>query len=380
MRIIICTGNGGIGSALAASMTASAAAQAGRKTILASIGPSHSIGAVLGTLLTSEPQSLALNLDAWELDAANDLSAFMSEIRSRLFGNLAHLSGEELPLMLGIDFFLALERIRRARAAGYELAVIDAGQHDTLLRVLALPDSFRWFVRLMFGIDRGTGKNMQSVGRAMMPTSLLPFEWVSAIQDARVQFEQLRDEATAIDTTTVRYVLRPDRAALAEARLAVAALHLHGLAVDALLAGPLLPTDVADTRLQAVTEQEQAVLQEAAQLWQPRPTFSLPLGTHPTSAAQLAGVGQALYGEHRPDNMLTPVTPIMYSHTPDPLLAISLPGVPREALNLTMSGDELIVRVGPYRRHILLPEGLRGKNNIRASREGERLLVRLRPS
>ena len=44
---------------------------------------------------------------------------------------------------------------------------------------------------------------------------------------------------------------------------------------------------------------------------------------------------------------------------------------------LTLSGDELIIRIGGYRRHILLPEALRG-GAIKATREGEHLIVRQR--
>ena len=43
----------------------------------------------------------------------------------------------------------------------------------------------------------------------------------------------------------------------------------------------------------------------------------------------------------------------------------------------TLSGDELIIRIGAYRRHILLPEALRG-GAIKATREGEYLIVRRR--
>jgi arsenite/tail-anchored protein-transporting ATPase len=60
-----------------------------------------------------------------------------------------------------------------------------------------------------------------------------------------------------------------------------------------------------------------------------------------------------------------------------PAIAIELPGLPKNALQLTLSGDELIVRIGAYRRHILLPEGLRG-GAIKATREGEYLIVRKR--
>jgi anion-transporting ArsA/GET3 family ATPase len=348
--------------------------------MLASIGPSHSLSALVGAHLSSAPLAVAPNLDAWELDAPADLGDMLEQIRPKLFGPLAHLSSDELPLILGIDFFLCLERIRQAAAAGYDLAVVDAGPHDALLRVLALPDSFRWLVRLLLGIDRGPGQSSQSVGRAMIPTSLLPFEWVGQTQEARIRFETMRDQATVFPQTAVRYVLRPDTAGLDEARLAVPALHLHGLAVDALVVGPLIPADVADARLTGIVEQQQAIMSEAESIWSPRPILRLPLSPSQGDVGHLAALGYALYGEHAPDHIYTTQPPIEHGGGAQPFVAISLPGIQREALHLTISGDELIVRAGPYRRHLLLPDSLRGKGNIRASREGERLIVRLRQS
>ncbi len=63
---------------------------------------------------------------------------------------------------------------------------------------------------------------------------------------------------------------------------------------------------------------------------------------------------------------------------PTPTVALDLPGLPREQLGLTLSGDELIVRAGPYRRHLLLPDGLRGVSAIKASKQGDTLLVQPR--
>ncbi|NJN15645.1 MAG: hypothetical protein HC822_04800 [Oscillochloris sp.] len=54
-----------------------------------------------------------------------------------------------------------------------------------------------------------------------------------------------------------------------------------------------------------------------------------------------------------------------------------MPGLQREDLGLTISGDELIVRVGPYRRHVLLPESLRGIP-VRAARQGDALVIKPR--
>ncbi len=378
MHTLICTGNSGIDSARVAAATACNAAQMGRKTVLTSIGPSHNIGPLLGVALSSETQKIAPNLDAWILDAASDMSRLFEEVRPRLMGSLAQLGGDELPLIMGVDYFLCAQRLSQADASGYDLAVVDAGSHDALLRVLSLPDSFRWFVRLVFGLDRGPGQSSHSQGRSLVPTSFLPYEWVSAVQDARVKFEQTRDESTRPPTTTMRYVVRPDVAGLQESRVAVPALHLHGLALDMLVVGPLLPADISDSRLQPVVEQQQQVAAQAEQIWSAHPVLRLPLSPQTGSVADMAALGQALYTGHQPGEVPDMLLPIIHGDGAEPFLAIHLPGALRETLSLTLSGDELIVRAGPYRRHVLLPPALRGKNNIRASREGDRLVVRLR--
>jgi HSP20 family molecular chaperone IbpA len=175
----------------------------------------------------------------------------------------------------------------------------------------------------------------------------------------------------------VRYVLRPDTVALGEARVAIPALHLHGLAVDTLVVGPLLPADVSDTRLTATAAQQQSVIVEAERTWEPLPVLHLPL-SQPESVSSLAALGQALYAGRGVETPYPAAQPITHGDANNPFLAIALPGIQREALSLTISGDELIVQTGPYRRHVLLPDMLRGRNNIKASREGSKLIVRLR--
>lgn len=377
MRTVLCTGSDSQQSALLAATTASAAAHHGIKTLLASIGPVHGVSALLGAALTSDVQTIAPQLDAWVLDPAGDLRTVFERIRPQLFGSLAQLSGDELPLALGVDFFLSLERLRQTATSDYHLIVVDAGAHDALLRVLALPDSFRWITRLVFGLDRGPGKSNSSVNRALVPTSFLPMEWISAVQEARVRFETARNDLLTTTRTTIRYGLAPTRSAFDEARLALPALHLNELVVDSLIVGPLLPTDVADIRLAELVQQQQALLAETAQLWNSLPILALPLTTVPTNVTQSVKLGHDIYAEYDILTPCEPAPPLKYGTLEEPSVAIRLPGVPRQALSLTLSGDELVIRIGGYRRHLLLPESMRGKTNVKARREGEWLIVRV---
>lgn len=377
MHMLIFTGAESSATAITAAATAAAAAQAGVRTLFASVGPTHGMNTITPG---PEPQALAPNLDAWALDALSDLAAFWNDLRRKAGGGsspAANIAGDELPIIPGSDLFLAVARLRRL-GAGYDLVCVDAGPHAALLRALAVPDTFRWSLRLLFGLDRGPGRSGASVSRAIVPGNLLPFEWLGQVQQARADLEQLRDATLDPTSTRVRYVVRPDAAGLHDAQIAVPALHLFGLAVEALIAGPLLPAAHVNGPLAALSAEQERMRNTTATIWPEHPLLSLPLGPTPATPEALAELGAAIYADRSPLPAASVPAPIMVSGAPDPNIAISLPGLRREDLGLTLSGDELIVRAGPYRRHVLMPDGLRGAANIKATRQGDTLIVRPR--
>jgi anion-transporting ArsA/GET3 family ATPase len=369
--ILLFTGNAGPGVAIAAAATALHAARRGSPTLLLSLGSARGLGALLAAEVGSAPAAVASGLDALAIDGLADLAAAWERGRAHLPAQVAHIAGDELPLLPGLEMSFALLRLSEL-APRYGTIVLDAGPHDGLLRALAQPDGLRWAVRLLFGLDRGPGRSSASVARAVLPTTFLPVEALDNVQMLRVEAERLRGMLTAPGSATTRFVLRPDRPALEEARVAIPALQLHGLAVPAIVGGPLLPDAFAGTPLAA---RQNAVLAEAGSIW---PRRALLRFAHPEDDSGL-GVLEAI-GEQIDHAGEAPLDgpPIAESWEGAPALAIELPGMPQGALGLTLSGDELIIRVGQYRRHILLPEGLRGTSAIRATREGERLIVRRR--
>jgi anion-transporting ArsA/GET3 family ATPase len=377
MQMLIFTGADQSAIALGAAATAAVAAQRGARTLLASVGPAHSLP---GVRPGREPQPLAPNLDVWALDALGDLAALWNDLRKRA-GNganaAANILGDELPIIPGSDLFLAVARLRQI-GAGYDLVCVDAGVHAALLRALAVPDTFRWMLRVLFGLDRGPGRSSASVSRAIVPGNLLPFEWLGQVQQARADLEQLRDATLDPAATRVRYLLRPDPSGLDDARIAVPALHLFGLAVEALIAGPLLPAAEVNGALSELCRLQAQVVAEARTVWPAAALSTFPLAHPPTDPADLAALGAAIYADRSPLPVGALPAPISFSGAPDPSIAISLPGLRREDLGLTLSGDELIVRAGAYRRHLLMPDGLRGTTNIKATRQGDTLIVRPR--
>jgi anion-transporting ArsA/GET3 family ATPase len=369
-NILIFTGSAGPGIATAAAAAAVRAASQGRRALLFSLTPANSLSALLGLAVGAAPAPIAPGLDALALDAPAALATAWDQGRARLPAPLSQIAGDELPLLPGLELLFGLMRLSEL-APRYDLVALDAGAHDLLLRALALPDGLRWMVRNLFGLDRGPGRSAASVARAALPTSFIPSDALASIQEMRVQAERLRELLHA-PSAVARYVLRPDHAALEEARLAVPALQLHGLAVAALIAGPLLPEGLAETPLAGLAAQQDAIRAEAAAIWPGRPIARLELHTGEPALAALGRLGAQAEAAAPPA-----ANPIAEEWQGAPAVAIELPGLPKNALQLTLSGDELIVRMGAYRRHILLPERLRG-GAIRAAREGDYLIVRRR--
>jgi arsenite/tail-anchored protein-transporting ATPase len=368
--IVVFTGSGGPASASAAAATALHTASQGRKTLLFSLAPATSLSALLGVAVGTAPAQIAPQLDALVLDAPAELKTVWEQRRTRLPAPLGQIAGDELPLLPGLELLFGLMRLHEL-APSYQLVALDAGSHDLLLRALALPDGLRWTVRHLFGLDRGPGRSSASVARAALPTSFIPSDTLTNIQDIRVQAEQLR-ALLHTPQAAARYVLRPDRQALEEARVAIPALQMHGLAVQALIAGPMLPNGLAGTPLAALAEQQASIRTEAAVIWPSRPLAQFDLHTDEPGLAALTTLGAQLDIGAPPK--VVPITEIWQGA---PAVAIELPGLLKNALQLTLSGDELIIRIGSYRRHILLPETLRG-GAIKATREGDYLIVRKR--
>jgi arsenite-transporting ATPase len=369
-NILIFTGSIGPTSATAAAATAIHAADQGRKTLLFSLAPATSLSTLLGVALGTTPTTVAPRLDALALDAPTALASAWEQNRTRLPTPLSQIGGDELPLLPGLELLFGLILLHEL-AARYQLVALDAGPHDLLLRALALPDGLRWTVRHLFGLDRGPGRSSASVARAALPTSFIPADALASIQDIRIQAERLRGLLHVPDAAA-RYVLRPDRQALEEARLAIPALQLHGLAVQALITGPMLPNGLGETPLAALATQQATIQAEAAAIWPSRPLVHLDLHADEPGLAALSTLGAQIEIGAAPA-----FVPITETWQGTAAVAIDLPGLPKNALQLTLSGDELIIRIGSYRRHILLPEALRG-GPIKATREGEYLIVRRR--
>src|ERR1700716_2642312 len=84
MRILLFTGKGGVGKTTLAAATAAALAARGRKTLVISTDPAHSLGDAFGRTLGAEPSEVDVLLSAVQLDSRTLVDNTWRELRREL--------------------------------------------------------------------------------------------------------------------------------------------------------------------------------------------------------------------------------------------------------------------------------------------------------
>ena len=366
MRIILFTGKGGVGKTTVACATALRIAASGRKTLLMSTDPAHSVADAFGTELEPEPTEVSENLWAEQIDPQRRLEENWREIQQHAiavlnWAGLAEVEAEELSVIPGLDELFSLADVKRHHDDDpYDALVVDCAPTGETLRLLSLPDIIQWYMERIFPIERRVMGTLRPIAKRV--TSLpLPDEGVyDAVRRFYDKLEGVKNVLTDASSTSVRLVVNPEKMVIAEAQRTFTYLNLFGYRVDAVIANRLLPDVVTDPYFARWKELQAGHLATIDESFSPVPILKARLREQELVGDELlASLGDELYGETDPGAIL---------HTDEPMsitkaegryvMALRLPGTEKEAVDLSIKSDELFVRVGPYRRTIVLPKML----------------------
>jgi arsenite/tail-anchored protein-transporting ATPase len=175
------------------------------------------------------------------------------------------------------------------------------------------------------------------------------------------RLDGVKELLTDREVTTARLVVNPERVVVAEARRTYTYLSLFGYGVDAVIANRLLPDTVSDPWFDDWRRRHLEHLEAIEEGFAPVPVLRAELAPHElVGVDRLRTFGEALYGDTDPAAPRADVAPLRLERTDDgDVLTVDLPFTDKEELTLGRRHDELLVRVGPYRRSILLPDALR---------------------
>ena len=390
MRVVLFTGKGGVGKTTAAAATAALLAARGRKALVVSTDPAHSLADALGVPLGPEPREVDSGLAGMQVDAQRRFERSWRDVRGWLGGLLARggldgLAAEELTVLPGAAEVFALLEVRDQAARGpWDAVLVDCAPTAETLRLLALPEALSFYVERVWPTHRRVVRSLRPVlGRLAGDPPLPPDEVLDAVGRLHGELAEVRALLAAPDVTTVRLVLTPESVVVAEARRTLTALALHGYAVDSMVANRVFPAEAGNSPWGAAWRQAQAAaLAEVAESVPGVPVRQASYRpTEPVGITALLEVAAELYGSDDPlaAGSAWPEPMAVSREGDDYVLRVALPFVRRSEVQLVRSGDELVVTVGEQRRRLALPSGLRRCVAVGASAGDGAVRVRFRP-
>ena len=264
MRLRLFGGKGGAGKTTLAAATALAAAERGRRVLVVSTDPAHSLGDALGVTLGARPRRIATrrgHLHAVELDADRALDRWMvprlPALRAiALRGTL--LERREIDRLLrlalpGVDELIGLiEVMRLATAGGHDEVVVDTAPTGHTLRLLAAPALLARLAATldaMYAKHRFLAQHLRGEYRPEAADALI----AEMDDEARTLAAMLRDSAQA----ELVWVTLPEVLSLRETADAIAPLSALGISVTRILINQVTGT-VDARRCRACAARRQA--------------------------------------------------------------------------------------------------------------------------
>ncbi len=385
-RVLLFTGKGGVGKTTIAAATALRCADEGLRTIVLSTDPAHSLAdafnAPLGPLVAKVGDHASLwgqQLDAQDRmeDAWSDIQRYLMEVFD--WAGLEGIRAEELSLLPGLDEVFALSDINTYAGSGaWDVVVVDCAPTAETIRLLSLPEILSWYMDRVFPLGRKVNKVVSPILGRVSGLPVADDQVFGSVSDFYAKLDGVREVLTDPDMTSVRLVVNPEKVVIAEARRTYTYLSLFGYRVDAVVANRLLPEAVNDPwfdRWKALQSGHLATIEEG---FAPVPVLRADLAAgEVVGFERLRELGDAVYGDAAPADLLHDGDLLRVESQDDgrSTLVLPLPFAEREELDLGRSGDELIVRVGAYRRLVLLPDSLRRRKVEAAALRDDTLRV-----
>ncbi len=387
MRIILFTGKGGVGKTSISAATAIRSAQLGHRTIVVSTDPAHSLGDSFDQPIGPEPVQLAPNLWAQEIDLLHQMEQNWGAVQQYLatlfaWRGMDGMMAEEASILPGMEELASLLQIGNLAESGdYDVIVVDMAPTGATLQLLAFPEMATWYIEKIFPFERTAIKIARPIVRSVSDAPMPEDDFFAAVESLVRDLSKLEALLTDRDVSSVRMVVNPEKMVIKEAQRAFTYLNLYNLPVDAVISNRHLPGEVSDPYFAQWKERQAHYAQIIADSFAPLPIFSVPLlDAEVVGYEMLERMGQVVYGEDDPTQIYyRGKAQELIKAGDDYILLLPLPLVKKGDVNLHRgSYDELIVRIGGWKRHISLPSSLTGKEVAGARYRDNHLEIRFR--
>ena len=389
MRIIFFAGKGGVGKTSVSAATGIRVAEMGHRTVVMSLDVAHSLSDIfdldknLLDVNRGKPVKVGKNLWIQELDIQEEITKNWGDIHRYLSlllntTGLDEILAEELAILPGMEEVSLLLYINRyVRTERYDVIILDCAPTGESIRFISIPTTLEWYISKILKLERALAKYVGPVAKRVYDIPIPGDDYFDAIE---YLFERLRgvDKILADpQLTSVRLVTNPEKIVLKETQRAFMYFCLYKMSIDAIIMNRVLPSDVTDAYFEDWRKSQAKYLTRAEEYFSPIPVFPVDLFRGEVLGYdRLKNLSDQIYGKE---------DPLQHFFTGEPYdlvkdegvycLSMKLPFIAKRDVELNKVSNELIIRIGGFKRHILLPRQVAASKSVNAKLEGEQLCI-----
>ena len=289
--ILFFGGKGGVGKTTLAATVALRSAAAGRRTLLVSTDPAHSIGDALDVRLGNAPREVVPDLWAVEIDPAEEADRYIAGVKERIAAVTPPRLAAEVERQIDIArvtpgaeesaLFDRFTRLMDEAGAAYDRVVFDTAPLGHTLRLLALPEQLQLWIRGLIGRRKRVNvlqrmwRNVAGAAAGDPQRGEDPI--LAALEERRARFARAREAVVDRARTAFIFVLVPERLPILETERAARTLDRHGIPIGAVLVNRVRSRESVGSPLGERHAQERAHLEDIERRFRAYPLAHVPL-------------------------------------------------------------------------------------------------------
>lgn len=385
-RVILYTGKGGVGKTSVAAATGLRCADRGLRTIVVSTDPAHSLSDSLDQDVGPEPNLLAPNFWAQEIDVLYQMQKHWQNVQEYLatllsWRGLDDVIAEEVAVVPGMDELASLLQIVHLQDSGeFDVVIVDMAPTGETLRFLAFPEAANWYLQRIFPLQRQAMRLARPLLRNVTDMPLPDDRVFQAVSELMQDLNRMHGVLSDADVSSVRIVLNPDKMVIREAQRTLTYISLYGFPIDAVICNRVIPDEVTDPYFEEWKRSQAENLELVRQAFSPVPLLLVPMFSREVMGMDmLRRAAEAAFGDRNPAEVLHRGRLYDVSKADGTYrLTLRLPLARREDIDLVRKREELIVMVGSHKHNLLLPDSLARLPVEGARYEGDALVITFR--
>lgn len=378
-----------MGKTSVAAATGLVLATRGLKTIVLSLDPAHSLSDAFDldkSLMDKnrgQPIQVADELWIQELDIYEEIEKNWGEVHSYISlllntSGIEDILAEELAILPGMEEISALLYVNRyVKEKSYDVIILDCAPTAESIRFVSLPKTLEWYMKKVFSLERRIASMMRPVAKRISDIPLPEDRYFISIERLFKRLQGVDRILNDPKLTTVRLVTNAEKMVLRETQRAFMFFSLHQLCIDAIILNRIFADDSSSNFVNRWQKSQKEYMELVESYFHPIPVLCAPFYQREVIGIdRLMELGENIYRGQDPSG-------IFYEHRPYDFIAenekqaikLHLPFVSKDEINLLKVGEELVIRIGNFKKNIILPRTFVGLEPRKAKLEDEYLVV-----